>query len=392
LPGILRLHPSANERVAALETPGSLLRAGTLILPAVIGLAFGIGEPPATFILTFFTQHLGEVGLGGTIVACLFLLPLAGWAGVAIWRDARGSLRRGLPDLFTAVLGLAAGAGILVGFQVSFIAYFTSGGHPPLALTVIVLTLFFLWVRAAAYWWQSSELGRHLVVPVCWISLAIAYFVLVVVWSRLLGLGLVQAFEKEFGPIDLTGAFFRTTITSPVTLLFFVALWLFLAAPRWLALALHDRRVVLRLRMFQIHAGVMVFAAILVAERLYMRLSIDAPQRGSDEFKIWFMQVWLWTGLLLQGGLAFVLTVRQPAATVAEACFCTLIAGLLMGAATLAVNVAFGGGLGFRFVVDTLCQFADGGALVVLPVAALGAGIRFVAAGFRPFPVTAATG
>ena len=46
--------------------------------------------------------------------------------------------------------------------------------------------------------------------------------------------------------------------------------------------------------------------------------------------------------------------------------------------ATLAVNVAFGGGLGFWFVAHTLCQYANSGALIALPVAALGSGIRFV--------------
>jgi hypothetical protein len=93
---------------------------------------------------------------------------------------------------------------------------------------------------------------------------------------------------------------------------------------------------------------------------------------------------------LLQGGLAFVLAVRRRAATVAEACFCTIMAGLLMGMTVLMVNVAFGGGLGFQFVVNTLYQFANCGALVALPAAALSSGIRFVIVGFHPLPVTAA--
>jgi hypothetical protein len=120
-----------------------------------------------------------------------------------------------------------------------------------------------------------------------------------------------------------------------------------------------------------------------------VRLSVDAEVRGSDEFKIWFFYAWLWTGALLQGGLAFVLPVRRPASTVAESCFCTLAAGLLMGVAMLAANVAFGGGLGLGFVVNTLCQFANCGALVALPMAALGSGIRFVVTGFRPLPFAA---
>jgi len=181
----------------------------------------------------------------------------------------------------------------------------------------------------------------------------------------------------------------ETTIASPVTLVFFVVLWLFIVAPRWFGLPPHDRPRILRRRIFQILAGTLAFAAILVAERLYVRLSVESGVRGSDEFRMWFFYVWLWTSVLGQGVLAFILAVQRPHATVAEGCLCTLFAGLLMGMATLAVNVAFGGGLGFWFVAHTLCQYANSGALIALPVAALGSGIRFVAAGFRPFPVAA---
>ena len=395
LSGILRLHPSADERVASLRRPGSLLRAGSLILPAVIGVAYGIGEPPGTFVLTFFTQGHGFADLGGTIVASLFLLPLAGWAGVAIWRDASGSLRRGVPELFAVALGLAAAVGIMTGFNLSFMAFLGDVGNPSPALPVLVLTLFFLWVRAGAYWWQSSELGRRLAVPACWISLAIGCFVLIAMWSKLSSLdtlynAMAEAFTKEFSSLDLAWTFFRTMIVSPVTLLFFVVLWLFVAAPRWLGLVPQDRRRVLRRRKFKVIVGTLVFAAILVAGRFYLQFSVEAGLRGSDEFKVWFLYFWLLTGALLQGGLAFILTVRPPVATVAEACFCALVAGLLMGMVMLAVNVAFGGGLGMGFVVNTLCQFASGGVFTALPMAALGSSIRFVATGFRPLPVAAA--
>lgn len=394
LPGISRMHPSPGERAAALENPGSLLRPSSLILPAVIGVAYGIGEPPGSYVLTLLTSKLGQEGLGRVICTSLFLLPLACWAGVAIWRDASGSLRRGLPDLFAPALGLAAAMGILVGFHLSFMATITTEQNPHIALPILILTLFFLWVRAGAYWWQSSEHGRRLVVPACWISLAIGYFVLVTMWSWLSTFDtsyqaalMVDGFTGNFGPLDLAWAYFGALIMSPVMLLFFVVLWGFLVLPRWLGLLPQERRRILRRRMVQVQSWTLVFAAILVAARLYVRQSVEVDLRNSEDFKIWFFYAWLWTGVLLQGSLAFLLTVRRPAATIGEASLCALLAGLLMGVATLAVNLAFGGGLGVAFIVDTLCQFAISGVLTAVPMATLGSSLRFVAAGFRPLPV-----
>jgi hypothetical protein len=401
LPGILRLHPLSDERVKALYTPGSLMRAGTLLLPAVIGLAFGIGEPPGRFILSNFTQLRGDTHLGGTITACLFLLPLAGWAGVAIWRDAYGGARRGGTDFLVAGLGLAAAVGMLGGFRVSFM---TSVGDVPLpspVVPILVLTLFFLWVRASAYWWLSSDLGRRRVMTAFWLGMAIGGGVLVAAWdwasslhALLEGISTMGRFNGQLSSVELatmsinaTIMSINATITTPAMLLLFLLLWGFVTLPRWLGLPPVERRHVLRRRARQVLVWVLAFAAILVAGRLYVRLTVEAGLRGSDEFKIWFFYLWLQAAALMQGGLALFLALRRPQATLSEACFCALLAGLLMGVAALGINLAFGGGLGIWFAVTTLCQFANAGGLVAAPVAALSAALRFMTAGFRPLPI-----
>ena len=79
----------------------------------------------------------------------------------------------------------------------------------------------------------------------------------------------------------------------------------------------------------------------------------------------------------------------RPAATITESCLCTLVEGLLMGVSTLAANLAFGGSLDMVFLVNTLIEFANAGALATMPMAALGSSLRFVAAGLGPLPAAA---
>lgn len=391
LPGLLRLHPSAGERVAALQQPGSLVQPATLMLPAVIGLAFGVGEPPGKFILTFFTQKWGSPVLGSTITACLFLLPLAGWAGVAIWRDAWGPRRRGLPDLFAAALGLSAALGIIGGFRLSFMAFVgvRESIHP--VLPVLILTLFFLWVRAGAYWWLSSPAGRRLAVPACWVGLGSGTFILVALWTKATALYQVHGVFTGAGAngFDIIRLFITYLVASPSTTLFFLLLFLFLAAPRWMGLAPEERRRVLRRRGRQVLAGAALFTVLILAERLAVRRMVAPEVRETDQFRLWFFFAMVLTGAALQAGLAFWMALRRPVASIGETCFCTLCAGLLMAVAMLALNLAFGGGLDFSFARNTLCQFANTGAMAALPMAALGAGLRFMVSGFRPLSVAA---
>jgi len=274
LPGILRLHPLSDERVEALYTPGSLMRSGTLLLPAVIGLAFGIGEPPGRYILSNLTQLSGDTALGGTVAACLFLLPFAGWAGVAIWRDAYGGARRGGTDLLVAALGLAAALGMLGGFRLSFMSSVEDDGPSPV-VSFLVLTLFFLWMRAGAYWWLASDLGRRHVTAVCWLAMAIGVVVLVAAWdwtsityTLLNNMAIIKSFNAKLSLVDLATMRIGATITTPALLLFSLLLWGFVAVPRWLGLPLVERRHLLRRRARQTLVAVLVFALFLVAGRV----------------------------------------------------------------------------------------------------------------------------
>jgi hypothetical protein len=113
--------------------------------------------------------------------------------------------------------------------------------------------------------------------------------------------------------------------------------------------------------------------------------------RDTPEFKIWSFGLYLSVAVLLQGGLAFFMALGRPAATIGEACFCTLLAGVLMSIVVLAINRAAGGGLSVELVVNTACMFASAGAFVALPLSALGAGLHFMIEGFRPMPVSPTT-
>jgi hypothetical protein len=365
------------------------VRPWALAIPIIVGFAFGVGEPPGKHVLTFFTESI-DAGLSGLIMACLLLLPLAGWAGVALWRDGYAASARGWPDLAAAVLGLSAAIGMTAGFKASFMSHIDRAPDPGAAPTILLLVAFFLWVRAGAYWWLASGTGRRLAVPVCWCGMVLGGFVLVAMWTKLAIthelLDNAQLPGATVPPFVLLGFVFQALTIPPTTTLFFVALWAYVALPRWIGLEPADRAVVLRRRLRQVLAWTLAYAALLIIGRI-VAVQVFAPElRATADYKIWFFGVWLLAASLLQGGLALSMSLRRPQATVAEACCCALLAGLLMGFVTLAVNRAVGGGLELSFVVNTLCQFINNGAFAALPMAVLGSGLRFAAARFRPLP------
>jgi Zn-dependent protease with chaperone function len=393
LPGLLRLHPSNSERITALEKPGRMLRTQILLLPAILGLAFGIGEPPGRSALSLVVTP-AYLAMAATVAACIFLLPMAGWAGVAIWRDAYCSPRRGRADLASAAFGLAAAAGVIGGFHLSFTATIGPMENLEPALVILILTLFFLWIRAGSYWWLSSNLGRRFAVSLCWTSIAMGSFVLITMWTRISAMNMLHnaaAGVADVNPLATVWLFFLAMTTSPLVLLFFLVLWLFIVAPRWIGLPPRSRSAVLRRRTVHCLNWTLAYAALVLGLRLYVTQLATPEMRDTPEFKIWSFGLYLSVAALLQGGLAFFMVLRRPAATIGEACFCTLLAGILMSIAVLAINRAASGGLSVDLVVNTVCMFANAGAFVALPVSALGAGLRFIIEGFRPMPVSPTT-
>ena len=64
-----------------------------------------------------------------------------------------------------------------------------------------------------------------------------------------------------------------------------------------------------------------------------------------------------------------------------------MIAGVLMSAVFLFVNLAFGGSVDVSFAGTVTASIANQGAVAALCIGALGAGMRYALAGFRPLPL-----
>ncbi len=391
---LLRLHPSASERVAALRQPDRMLRAG-ILLPGIIGLAFGIGAPPATFVLNFLTQGI-DPRLGGQVATSLYMFPLAGLAGVAIWRDTYSSIRRGRSDLVAMALAMSSAAGIIIGFRLSFMDYIgVSPDYPGVTLAFLLLTLFFLWVRSGAYWWLSSGVARPVLLTACLASMVLGTFVLTAIWFSLSVFNLIAQRVGDlpgapFPIVQLVKEYLHATNLHPITLLLLGLLWLHPAMPRLIGTLPTFRDSVLRHRGFQVLHWALAYLALIITVRLVVRTLAPPELRAVEQFRLELFYAFVLLAVVLQGGLALLMSLRRPVATIGEACFCTIVAGLSISTVALVVNVAVGGGIDLPFVIVTACLFVNYGALAALPMAALGSCLRFAAAGFRPLSIRAA--
>jgi Zn-dependent protease with chaperone function len=394
LPGFLRLHPTAAQRVAALRQPAQLLRSGFTV-PGLIGLAFGIGQPPLGFVLTQATDQL-DAGLGNAIAACVFLLPLAGLASAEIWRSSLNGAGRGRADLKAAALGLASGIGIILGYQVSFMSALGAGDvyhYPGPLVSVLLMAGFFLWVRAGAYWWLSSGFGHRTVLWACWAGLALGTFVLATVWLRLSDIdSLGRAMQMSGMPdVDVLRQGIYLILANiaqyQTTFLLAATLWLYLVVPRWRSSWALARGSIVRHRAGQVMQWTLVYVLVIIAFRIAIRLLFDPDLRATDDFKFWSFQIHVMLAVLLQGGLVAFLTLRRPAGTIGEACFCAIVAGLFMSAALLIVNLVVGGSVTPSFAWLVIALIVNDGAPVALCIATLGSTLRYAIAAFRPLPV-----
>lgn len=160
---ILRLHPTAAERIRALESTDSLFGLGTLeAFGAGIAATIAYAEV-ATLIGFYVTDPLATMWLSAAVFA-----PLATCiVGLGAWRGTFGALARGRRPGGSWRLGLALGAGLLVGERVSLTTGI--GADVPIvgtrllgldavwaAIILLGLCLFVSWITASAALWLSA--------------------------------------------------------------------------------------------------------------------------------------------------------------------------------------------------------------------------------------------
>jgi hypothetical protein len=389
--GFLRWHPTASDRLAALEQPSRLQRTGFLV-PGLIGFAFGIGQPPLAFFFNMLTDGV-SANLGRELATYIYIIPISGLAGAAIWRDAFSATERGLLDIRAGLLGLASGLGVNLGFRISFMSVLGPGyddTFPGLFPSILLLVGFFLWIRAGAFWWLSSIFERRTVVYACWGGLALGTFILATMWLDLTMFHMIfQSVIRSAVPepelAQASRAIFFALPLHPTTFVLATSPYLYLVIPRW-----RDSRLIPRRRAVQVLRWSLVYTTALASLRIIALLIYTPEFRATDNFKLNLFGVYVVVAVLFQASLVTSLTLRRPTALIGEACFWAIISGLLMSVGLIIVNLAFGGHLSVFFVWTVVAYIVNFGAAVAFCVAAFGSGLRYALAGFRPLPVSPA--
>jgi hypothetical protein len=405
-PWLLRLHPTAAERMAAIDDPGRLLQLGWLE-------AFGVGIA-STVAFQQVVSLVGiyvPIGLTTMWLAALVFAPFAS-AVVAMgaWREtflalAHGrTLRRALP------LGMALGAGFLVGDRIAIsglvfdedaiLGTAIVGSDAIWAVVVLVaLVLFVGWVGAAASVWIPAATGMRSAWPTSVAGLVAAGGLLTVAMGVFVlaratrdALGITEAMtQQDFAAVATiawatTPGLWRlvmdpmvlTYVAQPTVTLGLVTVWAFpLAAAIWLRRlpvvvappwgVLNGAAPAIAIPHLRIRRAVAIGAAggvativVYLALRLVARAALTDGTRDQLEFAYLFYFWSVGLALIAQvivAGIVAATTERVPAVHALLAAWVTgLVAAVgYVGLPTVAGCLPM---FAVRFVNDTSCELA----------------------------------
>ena len=112
-----------------------------------------------------------------------------------------------------------------------------------------------------------------------------------------------------------------------------------------------------------------LFGTLLLAVRVGVRLTVPATTRDSDEFKISLYIGGLLLAILVEAAVAALVAHREEQLGVAQGLFSASLAGAVMAAEILGLNLLFGGAIDFALIAQTMWLVIGAGAPVVGPIA-----------------------
>lgn len=304
-------------------------------------------------------------------------------------------------------------------------------GYQALWLALLLIGFFFVgrWMLAVAQVWLEVNVKRSVISVAFAVNLVVAGFLLVVWLQYLFRLdGLVGYFldgipqgdaerflvaSDELAKLYNTSPLPRTdgaalvfaaafmlvlwplsVISQPTTLLLLISLWaLPFAAWFWrdqsASLTVQDWAVLdaptserrdsleqlppfhLRTLWWASVIGSITFCLLVIALRLWARGTFSEEVRGTNQFKTVLYYGMVILAALIQAVVAGYVTARVKRLSVLHGLFGAFIAGCLMAAATLAVNLMFGGGAEPSFAWMTFTFVVNSGGLLALFVASV---------------------
>jgi hypothetical protein len=396
-----RVHPSAADRSRVLENTTPLFNVGfweTLLA----GLACGIALPILKLLLATLMTGAVQIGI---LTSSIFAVLVAGTVGTKMWRASLASIAGQSQTPRILRLALALAAGFVVGWQLSLATAFDGNVLPrssgagvflwnvfALLFLIACLIVFLRWEITSASVWFQSKAAAHSPKKTYLVGRVISAVFLSVILGTLMtawesGQTYLAAGLPSFLTLALTGL--MVSVTQPLLSAVLIALWAFpLAAWFWrspsdtfptswlyldqpIALPLGSQprsffpRTALR---FALRGG-----AIFLVLHLMIRLPwhYTQPSTGSSDFsKLAFYYSQVLLAMLIQVTTATWVAMKVRALPVVHGLFAAFVVGVLSTIIFLGTGLAFGGGLGFKFVADLAQTIVNTGAVASLAVLA----------------------
>jgi hypothetical protein len=394
-----RLHPSPAERNRFLEQTENLFETGfweTLMA----GLATGIAVPNVKLLLGALL--IGSVQTG-ILASSVFAILIAGIVGTRIWRSSLAAFAGVAAEPRTARLGFALALGLVLGLQFSFSAAFDVQEQLPnrglatfvwngflIAALLLASSLFVRWEKISASAWLGSTASARSPLIVYLVARVISAVFLAVILGSLymvweVGGTFLNTGLPGFASLLFTGIF--VTLDQPAFTFLLVALWAFplaawfwqrstaSSAASWMFLDRPAVPLACRLQeslqpTLAVRIG-LISGVVFLVLHLVIRLAWHFSLHGGDasdngKMAMYYSQILL--GSLVQMAAAAITATRVRPLPLLHGLLAAFTAGSIMAVGFLALNLAFGGSLAFKFASDVLQIFVNAGAFVTLVV------------------------
>jgi Peptidase family M48 len=386
-PAALRMHPPSADRVAAVDDPSRVLHLGLLEAFAV-GVTGSLAFEEVTSLLFMF----GVTGIGSQWAAAAVFAPIvAGVIATGVWRQAFAALARGFRPAPVALIGVALGAGLLVGRDIGISAGVIGGPFsagvaatidPATTAVAVIATIGLVaWISAGACLWLPAVAGMRSAWPAAIAAIVAAAAVLVVglgIYALVtnvpeapaLSSALTSAQQVQIASVVWTGPalvydavmdpFVQVLATHPLVMTLVVTVWAFpLAASvwarglpsapiaRWASLDPSSRPLRLTRTPTNVRraigAGLVAgacIAIVFIALRLLVRATLPDTTRATDEFALAFFYWSIVVALLGQGVIAAVVALRTTGAPVLHGLLAAFVTGIAAALALVALSPA----------------------------------------------------
>ncbi len=398
-------------------TRRALLRDSRLLLQIGFWDALGAGIAAAiafTGLDHLFTSLAGSLQISNTptvIAGLVFGGLAAGVVGSGLWRATCASLLQGKVPRGVGRIALGLMSGIIIGRVLSLssigdnLLNFGTLGNSLVAwlawslILLLSMWLILRWIVIAATMWLQVTTTTSMLLWSSRVGLVIAGGFWAVCFGALIFSGSLLSTSTEFSSISLLVEFllaFIILLLQPFFLIGLLSLWTFPFATRfwrkraiadaqpswaWLegtsgqTIRLDRKPVQLRLALFISITGAILFCGVMLALRLWLRLSVPLAIREMAPFKL-ALTYWIFSrAAVAQGGIAIVTAAWARRSAALLALLAAFIAGCVITIGILGINVLLFGGqidLGITWIMLSGIVI-PGGLLAVLlaPLTAL---------------------